>query len=326
MVIKKIQNSPDTLVDETLEGYMLLNPPFIELIPGMRAVVRKPEFRKEKGKVKLMIGGGSGHEPAPFQMVCPYGYDLFIAGDIYAAPSWMTMVKAIEACDDGSPILLTVGNHAGDVLNSNMAMEMLLSKGVNIKMFLSYDDVATAPKGRESERRGLLGALSRVVGVAAEKGEPLDEVFRLAEKARDNSRGYGVGIRSAIHPVTGLPIMPMPDDEIEMGIGMHGESSGNRIKMPSSKELAKIVSDILIDDLELKSGEEIAILINGLGGMTWMEFSIFYKDVYRYVAEKGLKVFDGSCGKGATTQELGGFLMAFGRVDDEIKSLWRPKE
>ena len=323
MLIKKIQNSPDTLVDETLEGYHRLHPDEFDIIPGTRGIIRTEKERKEKGKVKLVSGGGSGHEPGCFTMIGRGGYDLFVAGDVYAAPSWMQMVRCIQAIDDGSPILYTVSNHAGDVLNANMAMEVLLSKGVNIRKVIHYDDISTAPKGRESERRGLLGALGRITGVAAERGCSLDEVERLDRKAVNNSRCYGFGFRSAIHPCTGMTIMEMPNDEIEMGIGMHGESSGKRIKMLKSEELSKIISDIIIEDLDLIRGEEVAVLVNGLGGVTCMEYSIFYNDIYKYLTSLGIKIFSATAGNGATTQELGGILVAFGRVDDEIKSFWQ---
>jgi len=324
MVIKKIQNSPDTIVEEFIEGYMAMHPGCCERLPGLRAFVRVPEQRKEQGKVKLVGGGGSGHGPGSMAGVRRYGRDCGVMGDIYAAPSWMNLVKAFEMIDDGSPMLMTVANHAGDVMNSTMAYNLLKQKGVDIHMVINYSDIATAPKGHESERRGTGGCLGKITSIAAEEGEDINTCIHLVEKARDNNRSYGFGIRSAVHPVTGLPIMPMPDDEIELGIGVHGESSGNRIKMPSSKELAVLVMDKLIDDLEVKAGEEIALNINGLGGITIEEFSIFFKDINNYLKERDIKLWNVSSGNNMVTQELGGMIVSIGRVDDEIKYWWNP--
>ncbi len=322
-MFRKLQNSTETLVEECIEGFYLSNPNLPSTyIPGTRFLVRKDEFKKAPGKVKLVAAGGAGHEPGVFYSVAPYSTDLFILGDIYAAPAWKQIYDGIKMIDDGSPILLEVSNHAGDIMNANMAYDMLVAEGVNIRKYNNWNDVASAPKGKESERRGIGGSLGRIVGVAAESGLGIDDVERLALKARDNNRSYAVGFRSAIHPITGNVILPMEGDEIELGIGLHGESSGKHMPMPTSAELAKHMCDILIEDLELNSGEEISLNLNGLGGLTCMETSIFYKDVCRYLESKNIKVFSGMAGNFSTTQEMGGVVLSIGRVDDEIKQLW----
>jgi len=191
-------------------------------------------------------------------------------------------------------------------------------------MHIVYDDVGSAPKGREKERRAINQAYN-VTPKMAECGAPIEEILRIAEKTNTFTRSYGVGLRSAIHPVTGIPIMDLPPDEIELGIGVHGESSGNRIKLPTSKELARIVCNTLLDDMPVDKGEEININLRGLGGMTWMELYILYKDIYEYLTgEKGIRI-SRAAGSNAGTQEMGGFIMAIGRVDDEIKHWMKTK-
>lgn len=250
-------------------------------------------------------------------MVGPGGSDLAVRGDVFAAPSGALIFRGLQAIDDGSPIFVSVTNHTGDVLNFGFACQMAKSKGMDVHMHLTYNDVASAPKSREKERRGI-GSCYNVTPIMAECGEPIEEIIRVAEKTNDYTRTYGVGIRSAIHPVTGLPIMEMPEDMIELGIGIHGESSGNRIPLPRSKDLAAIVVDTLFDDMPVGRGEEVIVNLNGLGGMTWMELYILYKDIYNYLTDKGIAIYKARCGNSGT-QELGGFILGIARVDDEIK-------
>jgi len=317
MFIKKIFNDVDTVVDEALEGNQLLFPGPSELIPGTRLTVRKPQYRKPKGLVKLVAGGGAGHESPGPGRVGPGGIDLTVRGDVFAAPSGPLIFKGLQAIDDGSPILMAITNHTGDALNFGFALQMAQSKGMNVKMHLSYNDIASAPKGREPERRGI-GGCYNLLATMAECGEPIEEIIRIADKTNEYTRTYGVGIRSAVHPVTGLPIMEMPEDMIEIGVGIHGESSGNSIPLPRSKDLAVLVIDTMLADMPVASGEEICLSLNGLGGLTWMEIYILYKDIYHYVTGKGIKIYQAT-GANSGTQELGGFILAMARVDDEIK-------
>ena len=241
-------------------------------------------------------------------------------GDVFAAPSARQLFRMIQEIDDGSPIIMNVARHAGDVLNSTLCKQLCEANGIDhVYLSIGGNDVASAPKERMNERRGSGGALSCST-VMAECGESVEEILRLAEKCNLRQRSYGVGIRPAIHPISGLPIMgDMPEDEIEMGIGVHGESSGKRIKLPRSRELAQIVLNILLEDMPVPSGEEIVFNLGGLGGMTWTELDILYKDCYEILTyDYGLKIWRHRVGN-AGTQELGGFTMSIGWPDDEIK-------
>ncbi len=324
MFIKKLYNNLDTLVDEAMAGARLMAQPdadkYSRLIPGTRITVRSDKYKKPKGLVKLVGGGGAGHEGPPGSFIRPGGFDAMTTGDIFAAPSARQLFRMIQEIDDGSPIIMNVARHAGDVLNSTLCKQLCEANGID-KVYLSIggNDVASAPKERMNERRGSGGALSCST-IMAESGESVEEILRLAEKCNLRQRSYGVGIRPAIHPVSGLPIMgDMPEDEIEMGIGVHGESSGKRIKLPRSHELAEIVLGILLEDMPVPKGEEIVFNLGGLGGMTWTELDILYKDCYEILTQDyGLKIWRHRVGNSGT-QELGGFTMSIGWPDDEIK-------
>ena len=324
MFIKKLYNNLDTLVDEAMAGARLISQPdadkYSRLIPGTRITVRSDKYKKPKGLVKLVGGGGAGHEGPPGTFIRPGGFDAMTTGDIFAAPSARQLFRMIQEIDDGSPIIMNVARHAGDVLNSTLCKQLCEANGID-KVYLSIggNDVASAPKERMNERRGSGGALSCST-IMAESGESVEEILRLAEKCNLRQRSYGVGIRPAIHPVSGLPIMgDMPEDEIEMGIGVHGESSGKRIKLPRSHELAEIVLGILLEDMPVPKGEEIVFNLGGLGGMTWTELDILYKDCYEILTQDyGLKIWRHRVGNSGT-QELGGFTMSIGWPDDEIK-------
>ena len=324
MFIKKLYNDLDTLVDEAMAGARLMAQPdadkYSRLIPGTRITVRSDKYKKPKGLVKLVGGGGAGHEGPPGSFIRPGGFDAMTTGDIFAAPSARQLFRMIQEIDDGSPIIMNVARHAGDVLNSTLCKQLCEANGIDhVYLSIGGNDVASAPKERMNERRGSGGALSCST-IMAESGESVEEILRLAEKCNLRQRSYGVGIRPAIHPVSGLPIMgDMPEDEIEMGIGVHGESSGKRIKLPRSHELAEIVLGILLEDMPVPKGEEIVFNLGGLGGMTWTELDILYKDCYEILTQDyGLKIWRHRVGN-AGTQELGGFTMSIGWPDDEIK-------
>jgi dihydroxyacetone kinase len=324
MFIKKLYNDLDTLVDEAMAGARLMAQPdadkYSRLIPGTRITVRSDKYKKPKGLVKLVGGGGAGHEGPPGSFIRPGGFDAMTTGDIFAAPSARQLFRMIQEIDDGSPIIMNVARHAGDVLNSTLCKQLCEANGIDhVYLSIGGNDVASAPKERMNERRGSGGALSCST-IMAESGESVEEILRMAEKCNLRQRSYGVGIRPAIHPVSGLPIMgDMPEDEIEMGIGVHGESSGKRIKLPRSHELAEIVLGILLEDMPVPKGEEIVFNLGGLGGMTWTELDILFKDCYEILTQDyGLKLWRFRVGN-AGTQELGGFTMSIGWPDDEIK-------
>jgi len=325
MFIKKIYNDVDTIVDEVREAQRIIAPPpYSREIPGTRIMVRKDEFKKPKGLVKLVGGGGSGHEGAPNPGrgfgPAPGSMDMMAAGDIFAAPAPAVLLRGIEEVYDGSDVFFNVANHAGDILNAKMAIQMAKMKHgwENIYWQAVGNDVTSGPKGTPPEERRGIGGSFGFSGIMAELGKDVGEIMRMNRKCAEFTRAIGVGIRPAIHPVTGLPIMPMPEEKIEIGIGVHGESAGVLIDLPRSKDLAAMLCDRLLDDLDYVRGEELVFGLNGLGGMAWTELYILFKDIYRYLEGKGAKFHNFRIGNGGT-QELGGIILTISRLDDEIK-------
>lgn len=321
--MKKIMNDPQNLVEETLEGYTMIHSDIIALNPGTRQVVRKE--KKGPDKVKFVLGNGAGHEPAVIGWVGPGMLDMNIVGDVFTAPSADKILEGLEAVYDGSPILLAVQNHAGDVLNANMAFLKAQEKGIDVRKVLFYDDVASAPKGFEEERRGMAGMLfyTKIVGAYLEEGGDIGHGVELFEKVRDNTRTYSVAFTQCTHPMTGMKMVDLSGDEIEMGMGVHGEGGGeNRIPMPASAELAAKIGTILAEDKPYVAGDEILLFVNGLGSTTMMEQSILYRDLTKFFEEKEIRVAGGFCGNCLTTQELGGVSVSVCKVDEEDKRLW----
>lgn len=321
--MKKLINNPNDLVNETLMGYSMMNKNIIELVDNTHIITRKK--KKDSGKVKFLLGNGAGHEPAVIGWVGVGMLDANIVGEVFTAPSADKILEALEYLNDGTPILLAVQNHSGDVLNANMAYAMALEKGIDVKKVLFYDDVASAPKGMEEERRGIAGMLfyTKIVGAYLECGGDIESAVTLFEKVRDFTRTYSVAFTQCTHPLTGMDIIALPENEIELGMGVHGEGGGaNRIPMQKSKDLAKIICDVLIKDLPYNSGDEVVLFLNGLGSTTFMEMSLLYKDLADCLEENQIRVYDGYCNNCLTTQELGGVSVSLCKVDNECKKLW----
>ena len=322
MALKKLYNDLDSLVDEAMAGARLIAAPdsdkYSRVLPDSRITVRTDKYKKPKGLVKFTMGGGAGHDGPPGVFCRPGGADAMTTGDVFAAPSGQQLFRAIQAINDGSPIIMNVANHAGDVLNAKLCAQLCKAAGIEVFMNCGGNDASQTDKEVGLGRRSI-GGVFRGNTMMAEYGCSVQEILDYSAKCVQRSRAYGVGIRSAIHPVSGLPIMPMPDDEIELGIGVHGESNGIRIKLPRSRELAELVCDKILDDMPIPKGEEVAVSLGGLGGMTWTELDILYKDIYEYLTiDKGLKIWSHGVSN-AGTQELGGFILSLGQPDDEIK-------
>lgn len=321
--MKKIRNDAKQLVEETLEGYAMMHSDIIEWDRGTHQIVRKQ--KKGKEKVKFVLGNGAGHEPAVIGWVGPGMLDMNIVGDVFTAPSADKILEGLESIYDGSPILLAVQNHAGDVLNANLAYRKARKKGIDVRKVLFYDDVASAPKGNEEDRRGIGGMLfyTKIVGAYLEQGGDIDHAVTLFEKVRDNTRTYSVAFTRCTHPVTGMAMVDLPEHEIEMGMGVHGEGGGNnRIPMPSSRELAEMTGTILLEDGPYEAGDDVLLFLNGLGSTTMMELSILYRDMVSFLSERRIGIAGSYCGNCLTTQELGGVSISVCKVQEEEKALW----
>ena len=323
MVMKKIINDPNRIVEETLKGYVAAHDDVIRLVPGTHMVERV--HPKAPGKVRFLMGNGAGHEPAVICWVGEGMFDMNIPGEIFTCASSQAIYQGIKRLSEGGPVLVAIQNHAGDVLNAGMAIDEAMDEGIEVDSVVFYDDIASAPKDMLEERRGIGGMLfyGKIVGAMAENGADMESLKQMFAKVRDKTRTYAVAITNCTNPISGLDMFSqLPDDEIELGMGVHGEGGGGRIKLPTSRELAKLMADKLIDDGDYVQGDRLLVMVNGAGGMTMMEMSILFGDLKSYLEEKGMSVVGSKVGNYLTTQELSGVSVSFCAVDDEMLKLW----
>lgn len=320
MPMKKFINEPRRLVPELLEGLAKAFPDKIALA-GEGIVARAQT--KSADKVRIVTLGGSGHEPGLSGFVGKGMLDYSVAGDIFAAPGASKVVEALRmACASGAKALLVVLNHAGDVLSANIAMETAAREGLSVRMVLTHEDISGGPN--HEGRRGLVGFLPvyKVAGAASEQGAALEECCEIAERMQQNMRTLAVAVRTATHPSTGSPIFELGDDEMEIGMGQHGEAGTGRMQLKSADETASIMLDMLLDDLVVSPGEELLVLLNGAGSTTLMELLIVFRRVSQLLVEKGIKLVRSAVGEFITTQEQAGFQMFIARMDNELIRLW----
>ncbi len=320
--MKKFLNNAEDIMQETLEGYVLANNRYLSLEKGTHNITRANP--KDKGKVKLVIGNGGGHEPGTPGQV-GYGlYDLVSVGDVFAAQSGQKLFQAIQSIDDGSPILLTIANHAGDVMNGNLACRKAKMAGINIESVIHYDDIMSAPKETPEERRGVAGIFfpTKIVGAAAEEGDSLVTCVELFNKTRNCTRSISLALGGGTHPQTGLPLMEIPDNVVNIGAGSHGEGGTENIPFASSREMVSKVTEKLLEDMPFEKGEEALLLVTGMGGTTMMEMSIVYRDACEYLGSQGVSVYSGISENMVTVQETCGVTISICKADSEIKRLW----
>src|SRR5579871_167256 len=319
MKMKKFINKPENIVAELLEGLALSHPAQIRLA-GNHLVARA--VPKAKGKVGVVTLGGSGHEPGLSGFVGEGMLDVSVPGEIFAAPGAPRCLEAIRLANYGAGVLFIVLNHAGDVLSANLTMKMAKREGLNVKMTLTHEDISggTDPE----DRRGLVGFLPvyKVTGAAAEEGQPLDACFEIAERMGRNMRTLAVAVQTATHPSTGQPIFELGDDEMEIGMGQHGEAGTGRMKLKTADETVEIMLEMLMADLEVRCGEELLVIVNGAGATTLMELFILFRRVDQILKGKGIKLARGKVGEFITTQEQAGFQLMVARMDRELLRLW----
>lgn len=321
MAMKKLINDPANLVPELLEGFALANGAKVAL-QGNNLVVRTTP--KSLDKVALVTLGGSGHEPALSGFVGEGMLDISVPGEVFAAPGPPRVVEGLRVAKRDAGILFVVLNHAGDVMSANIAMDMAKKEGLNIQQVLTHEDISGAPRENPEERRGLVGCLPviKVAGAAAEQGRSLDECLVIAERMERNLATLAVAVSGATHPSTGGVIAEIPDDVMVVGMGQHGEAGGGTQPLKTADETADIMLPVLLDDLKIQAGEEVLVLLNGVGSTTLMELYLVLRRVKQILDEKGVVLARCLVGEYLTVQEMGGFQMCVGRLDDELKALW----
>ena len=318
MRMKKFINNPNHLVPELLEGFTLAFPRHVKL-KGTSAIVRATA--KAAGTVRVVTLGGSGHEPGLSGFVGRGMLDTSVAGDIFAAPGAAKCIEALrETCAGGESALLIVLNHAGDLLAANIAMQAAERERLNVKMVLTEEDIS----GPVGDRRGLVGcvAVYKVAGAAAESGASLEKCVEVAQRMAENMRTLAVAVRTATHPATGHPIFELGDEEMEIGMGQHGEAGTGRMQLKSADETAEIMLAQLLADLKVNAGEELLVMLNGAGATTLMELYLVFRRVARVLEAKKIKLVRSAIGEFITTQEQAGFQMMIARMDGELVELW----
>lgn len=315
---KKIINNPKKVVEEMLDGLVLANDGRVAKVPGHSAIVRTD---LPDSKVAVLIGGGSGHEPLFHGFVGKNMGDGAAIGQVFAAPSPDIIVAAAKAVHRGKGVLFLYGNYAGDTMNFDMAAELLEDDGIEIRTVKVSDDVAAAPPERTADRRGIAGDLLmiKIAGGAASELDSLGEVERVAIKANANVRSMGVAVSAGSIPETGKPTFELADDEIEIGMGAHGEAGISKQKLLPADAVADQIMDKILPDLPFAAGDEVALLINNLGATTMMEMLIVNRRVRQILAEKNISVYRSDVGTWITTQEMAGFSVTLMKLDDELK-------
>ncbi|MEM2189760.1 MAG: dihydroxyacetone kinase subunit DhaK [Nitrososphaerota archaeon] len=321
MKVKRLINDPLKVTIEELEGFASAYSYIVRRV-GTHAIIRKDA--PIRGKVAILGGGGSGHEPV-FIGYVGYGMcDGAVLGEVFAAPTPPNILEATRAVNGGAGVIYIYGNYAGDNMNFGLAAQMVQAEGVEVEILPYCDDISSAPPERKNERRGIAGGfyVYKCAGAAAEiLGADLKEVRRIAEKARENVRSFGVALAPGTIPVTGKPTFELGEDEIYFGIGAHGEKGVLLTKIKPADEVTEIIVNQISREFPLKSGDEVNVLVNGCGSTTMMELYIVARKATQMLRDMGVEVHRMDVGNFLTTQEMAGVTISILRLDEELKEL-----
>ncbi len=320
--MKKFMNQPVEFVDEMIEGIIAAHPDQLKYVENDLRCIVKAGDKKDK-KVGLATGGGSGHLPLFLGYVGEGMLDGCAVGGVFQSPSAEQMLNVTKAIDAGAGVLYIYGNYGGDILNFDMASEMAEIEGIKVMSLVGADDVASASKGEEHKRRGVAGIffLYKIAGAKADELAPIEEVKRVTEKAAANVRTMGVALSPCIVPEVGKPGFSIADDEMEIGMGIHGEPGIHRGKLKTADEITDTMMSSVLQDLPYQKGDEVAVLINGLGATPKEEMYIVYRRIDQLLKNEGISVFHVYVGEFATSMEMAGMSISLLKLDDELKNL-----
>ena len=318
--MKKILNEAYAYVDEMLVGLCAAHPEFYAQAGEGGRVIKRPDA-PVSGKVGLVTGGGSGHLPVFAGYVGPGLLDAAAIGDVFASPSADQMADAMRAANGGAGIVRIYGNYGGDVMNFDMAGDIVEMEDIRATSVVLADDVASAKPEEAEKRRGVAGMVYtfKIAGAAADAGKDLDEVTRIAQKAADSCRSIGAALTPCTVPQAGKPTFEIAEDEMEMGMGIHGEPGVWRGKLKKADEIAEEMVDMLLADMPLARGDRISPLINSLGATPPEELYILYRVVKRRLDELGVEIVMPLVGRYATSMEMSGVSFTFCRLDEELE-------
>lgn len=317
--MKKIINTVDQVENQMVEGMVKAYPQYLKKLECGNVVVRAD---KKEGKVALISGGGSGHEPAHGGYVGEGMLDAAVAGAVFTSPTPDQIYKGIKAVATDKGVLMVIKNYTGDVMNFEMAREMAEMEGIKIAQVVTNDDVAVDGSLYTVGRRGVAGTvfIHKIAGALAERGGELEEVRAVAEKVIAGVRTMGMAIRPCTVPAAGVPGFELSEEEMEVGIGIHGEPGTHREALKTADEIVDMLMDKILADLDY-SGSEVAVMINGAGATPLMELFIVNNRVFDILAEKGIKVYKTFVGEYMTSLEMEGFSISLLKLDGELKEL-----
>ena len=317
--MKKIMNNVDAVENEMVLGMVKAYPQYIKKLDCGNVVVRA---RKKEGKVALISGGGSGHEPAHGGFVGEGMLDAAVAGPVFTSPTPDQIYEGIKAIATDKGVFMVVKNYTGDVMNFEMAAEMAEMDGIPVKYVVTNDDVAVQDSLYTVGRRGVAGTIfvHKIAGAKAEEGAELEAVQAVAQKVVDNVRTMGMAIKPCTVPAAGKPGFELSDDEMEVGIGIHGEPGTHREPLKKADDIVDMLLEKILADIDY-ADSEVAVLINGAGGTPLMELFIVNNHVSDVLAAKGIKVYKTFVGNYMTSIEMDGLSISLLRLDDEMKKL-----
>ena len=318
--MQRILNDPDNIVDEMLSGFLKAHSDIVQPADNGR-VVKSADI--PPGKVGVVTGGGSGHKPAFIGYVGAAMCDAAAVGEIFSSPTAAAFSDAFRAADGGKGVACLYGNYSGDNMNVKMATKMAAKDGIEVKTVVANDDVASAPKDQANKRRGVAGEIFmwKAGGARAALGGDLDAVIASAQKAIDITRSVGIGLTPCTLPAVGHPNFEIKEGTMEVGIGHHGEPGIEVCELESADKLAQRMTDVVLPDYPFVSGDEVAVLVSGLGATPVMELYVLYGEIEKILTGMGIKVYRSYVGNYFTSLDMMGATFTAMKLDDELKEL-----
>ena len=322
--MKKVYNRTDTMVDDMLDGYISAFPHVKRSAYDKRIIVRNTHVKNADKKVTLVIGNGSGHEPIAMGFVGRGMLDANVVGDVFAAPSADLIVDGIKAVNGRAGTILLISQHSGDVINGRAGVMLAHEENIEVHYLLMYDDISSAPKHKAHNRRGAPGTLFiyKMLGQACEEGQDMQSLLKLGADIRDKTVTLSAALRSGISPLTGKPMFNLPEDEVFLGMGIHGEPGIGRLKICLAEKLVAEMMERLLADRPIADGGRVLVIVNGMGGTTQMELLTVWREVNLYLKNRNITALCPMIGSFVTTQEMGGFSISLLEPTDAMIRLW----
>ena len=320
--MKKLINDPDAVVREALEGMEAAHGDLIRVVHDPKLIVRVDA--PVQGKVGIISGGGSGHEPMHGGFVGRGMLDAACPGEVFTSPTPDQMLEATKAVNGGAGVLHIVKNYTGDVLNFEMAADLASAEGIEVEAVVTNDDVAVQDSLYTAGRRGvgITVIAEKICGAAAEEGKSLAEVAELCRQVNGQGRTMGMALTACITPGSGEPSFDLPEDEMEIGIGIHGEPGRYREQLAPASEIVDRMATAIVEDLPYESGDKVLAFVNGMGGTPLIELYIVFRELKRFLGDRGITIERNLIGNYITSLEMAGCSITLLKLDDELTRLW----